>query len=384
MLRPTLRLVRIATLVFAATTTSAAPRGEEAIRAEYGAVWQRLVDTHIDVGETETRVERSDDLGRAWELMGDLVASTLARRPNATPADVAAALDALNPEDRVGPCPEDELGDVFCRLARFVIGARVLPLGGEPAVVAVAIDYSYFGRLLVVSREGILTSRKIHRRSEIRGLPDATTATKRFYVRGDGEDWPTSNCGGGELSVWEWRDGRLRSVVQHWYAHPREGGRFNRVFRHGRWLKLYDRYVRTVFWSCASTTGLRIWKLRIDPDRIHDFGQRLADRNLEVVDRVVRRVGRGRLLKSLATPAATAELRDALGGHDPTRTWDYYRVEPDGRSARLMLAGPDEPTLVFTIDWSRGRPVVTAVRGEGPDPPLTGGNTATSSPSVSR
>ena len=378
----------VATTAFAAGRFSG--RTPDEIRRDYATTWARLVALDVQSGSDLDAVEASDDVGRAWDLMAEMASATLRANPAANSQDVRNALRSLDVEDRVATCrrPDADVEDfpIFCELARFGVEADALALSPPPhAVFAIAVSYSYFGRLLVVSDEEVLASRRIHRRGEIRVLPDGAGGAKRFHVRGDAEDWPTSNCGGGELSVWEWRDGGLRSAAQHGYGHPRGEPRFNRIFRHGRWLKLYDREFRTVMSSCADgTIGRRIWKLRLDPDRIRDFGLRPVDRNFGVVEQVVHRGAHGRDPKGLATPAAMAEARELLAGLRRRPLWDVYRVETEGRRTRLSLTGWKDPTLVFTIDWSRGRPIVTGVRGEGPEPPLTGGNTATSSPSDSR
>jgi hypothetical protein len=107
---------------------NAASGGDDAIGVEYRAVWQRLVDTHVDVGDSATRVERSDDLARAWQLMGAAVASTLVRHPEASPADVVAALEALNPENPVATCDSNE--DFGADIRKLATPAAAATLAG--------------------------------------------------------------------------------------------------------------------------------------------------------------------------------------------------------------------------------------------------------------
>jgi hypothetical protein len=158
------------------------------------------------------------------------------------------------------------------------------------------------------------------------------------------------------------------ALAERWYGYPREGRRFNRVFTHGRWLKLYDRFVRSVFVSCSeSTIGLRVWKVRLDPEGIRDFGQQLVDRDLAVADRVLRRVAGGLDPKALATPAAVERARALLAGTDPTPTWHAYRVVHDGGTRVILLDLKLTDVVVTVSARPGGRRVVSDVRPASPD-----------------
>src|SRR5258705_13454571 len=175
----------------------AAGRTIDEIRRDSATTWARLVALDVHGGRDVDAIEASDDLARAWELMGEFVAATLRVHPDATARELRDALRSLDAEDRVAVCkPKDEDVEdipIFCELAHFGIEPDVLALSSAPhAVFALAVSYSYFGRLLVVSGDGVVASRKVHRRGEIRALPDGAGGAKRFYVRCDWGDWPTS------------------------------------------------------------------------------------------------------------------------------------------------------------------------------------------------
>jgi hypothetical protein len=194
--------------MLATATVHADTGGDATIGEEYRTVWQRLVDTHVDVGESETRVERSADLARAWDLMGTVVASTLAQRAGRIAGRDRRGTGRLNPEDRVGPCEGDEFsGDLFCRLQRFVIAADVLPLGGDPPVVAVALRYSYFGRLLVVSRTASRRRSRWSDAAALHALPDATSGAATVLRVQPLRRLADQLLRRRTLSVWRW-DGR--------------------------------------------------------------------------------------------------------------------------------------------------------------------------------
>jgi hypothetical protein len=358
--------------LLAGTVMVTAARGEDAdaIRREYAQTWSRLVSLDVQPGDKIKAVAASDDLRRAWQLIGEFAAAFLREHPRATSAEVRAALGSLDPEDPAATCkhegaePEEDF-PIFCELARFGIQVDVVPL--EPAarpVFGLAVGMSYFGRLLVVTPDGVSASEEIIRRGRIGRLADTAAGGKRFYVRGDWGDWPTSNCGSGELSVWQWDGHELHRLARRSYGYPRDPPRFNRVFRHGRWLKLYGRGARSLFSSCSATEPTQLWKIRVDPETIRDFGPRFVRIELGTTDRLVDRVLHRRDVREIASPAVIERLTSWLAGAAHSVSWDGYRVDsgPEAATVTVYNGGKDRPDLVFTVVRRSGRPFVADVR----------------------
>lgn len=405
-----------------AATAGGQVRDAEAIRDEYRSTWARLVATRVQPWTTSA-VEQSNDFRRAWELTGEWLVAVLRQPGAATATDVRSALVALNPEDVMAACKSagepDEIGDeFFCRIERFSLDGDVLTLGPGPrSVFAVAARSSYFGRLLLVSPEGLLASEPIGRCAALRSLPATTSGDARFFAFSHCDDWPTSCCGGGTLGIWRWDGRRLHGLVARSFGVPRPGcgddPRLDRVlYERGRWLKLYTRGGRIFSTSCSGSELKRLWKIRIDPDGVRDLGSRMVVPELDLADRLIHRVALGAPAIKLAAPDVTERLGAMLRGGetcDPSgrcrtryRTVRYsilgrWRVTRAAGTSSLLLQLDDPLNLVFTFAERRGRPYVVSIDTApcedraGPwgivdarQPPLTGGNTATSSPSASR
>jgi hypothetical protein len=366
-------------LLVAASPSGANPRDASAVRAEYVEVWTRLVAAKIDVGEMQAAVAASDDLRRAWALMGERLTIALRRRPSATADELRAELRSLNPEDTVAVCESsssDEFeryaGEVFCSLARFAIDADVLEIEPTPrSVFAVAVRYSYFGRLLVVSPAGLATSEDIGRCGVLHSLPSAAAGHRRFYAYSRCDDWPTSCCGGGDLSLWTW-DGRSAvAAVRGTFNASRPGcsndPRNGSLYVHGRWLKLYGRrFLRTFSEGCPGAVVQSIWKIQLDDDGVRNLGQQLVVPEYQVADRLIARVLHGGNAEKLASADAVRSLRTLLarttwlgfaGGRHVERT--------PGRTRFVLLT--DEASLTLTIERRHQRPFVVAVEEASPD-----------------
>jgi hypothetical protein len=351
------------------TASSALGGDADTIRREYAKTWSRLVSIDVQPGDKQKAVAGSDDLRAAWQLIGEFAAAFLREHPQATTEELREALRSLDPEDPVSACasafddPEDF--PIFCVLSRFGIESDVLQLRPAPrSVFAVALSLSYFGRLLVVGPDGVSASEEINRRGRIRPLPDTRAGDQRFYVRGDWGDWPTSNCGSGELSVWQWDGHTIHRLAKRGYGYPRDPPRFNRVFGHGRWLKLYSRGARSLFWSCSSPEPTLVWKIRVDPEATRDFGPRFVEIELGTVDRLADRVAHERDVREIAAPLVIERLTSWLAGASHWVSWDGYRVDsgPAASTVTAYNGGKERPDLVFTVVRRRGRPFVSDVR----------------------
>jgi hypothetical protein len=365
-------------VMLAGSTAGAGPRDASGVRAEYVQVWTRLVAAKVDVGEKEAAVRASDDLRRAWELMGEWVAAALRRRLVATADDLRAELRALNPEDPRAACDstsEDEvehyMDELFCFLARFFIEADVLEIEPAPrSVFAIAVRYSYFGRLLVVAPDGLAASEEIGRCSVLRPLPSATRGQPRFYAYSRCDDWPTSCCGGGHLSIWTWDGRSAAAMVRGSFNASRPGcsddPRNGKLYVHGRWLKLYARRsLRTLSEGCPGPTIQSIWKVRLDDDGVRDFGHALVVPEYEVADRLLARVLHGGNAQKLASPDAVQSLRTLLAGKTVLGLATGHHLDRMPGRTRFVVA-TDRERLAFTIARRHRRPFIVAVDAASP------------------
>jgi hypothetical protein len=157
------------------------------------------------------------------------------------------------------------------------------------------------------------------------------------------------------------------------------------MYQHDRWLKLYARDGRALHSACSGSEPERIWKIRLDPDGIHDFGSHFSSAELDVVDRVLDRALHGRSVVKLATQEAREHLANVLGGRRWAGLFIGSRVTR-GAVRSDVVVSTDELALRLTLARRRGRFYLVDAAGvpSPSDPPLTGGNTATSSPSASR
>ena len=332
-------------------------------------VWNELLATHVDVGKSERAVASSEALARAWIVMGDLLAASLRANPRSTAIDVHDVLVSLNPEDVGVACrgadPTGEEFEIFCRLARFSIETDVLDLAGRPKpVFALAVRYSYFGRLLVVSADGVASSENIGRCGAFTRLPDARDGQKRFAIDSHCNDWPTSRCGGGRFNVWQWDGRRVRLLTQRRYGAPRcsEDARWDHVHARGRWIKLYVVGARTLSDSCGGGSLEQLAKIRLDPDGIRVFGPRFVSPEFQLADELMDRVRRVRPIRGMASDEAAERLRALMGSKD----WRGMICRCDravtsvGR--RLTIHTDGAPAIAFTTVSHPGRrPVVVEV-----------------------
>jgi hypothetical protein len=269
----------------------------------------------------------------------------------------------------------------------------------RPAV-AIVVRYGPFGRLLMVTPDGLQASEPAARCAHAERLVASRSGDRRLLVYSRCDDWPMSCCGGAFFGIWEWNGRTLVTRASRLFSVPRPGcaddSRIARVlFRHGRWLKLYGRDGETLKAPCSGPEPRRLWKIRVDADGVRDFGMHHIVAEVEAADVLLHRIITRGHTDALATPDAARRAAELLDGMDWLGLFHGYRVRRGAQRSDVLVAG-DERALWITLERRGGRLYAVDARPAAEDeardpgnvvetaPPLTGGNTATSSPSASR
>src|SRR5260221_6261723 len=88
----------------AMVAASAPARTVDEIRGDYAVTWARLVARDVDVVDDLDAIEASDEVGRAWTLMGEMLVATLRAQPGAGADDMRRAVPSLDVEDCTAVC----------------------------------------------------------------------------------------------------------------------------------------------------------------------------------------------------------------------------------------------------------------------------------------
>ena len=333
-----------------------------------------------------------------WQVVGDWAVAFLRRYPTASASELATAVEGLNQGQTmgfdVGPvsatAPETtrfgsvvdtrnpdapaplfgvlaEPEDFFAEMATFPLKATAMQIVAAPErAFSVAVTSAFWGRLLVVSRRGLLDSKRIHRLGVPRALQPLADGSARFYVDGRSDDWPTSYCRGGEVSIWAWRGGRLRRLLQDWYSDSGPDPGWG-IHRGRRGLKVATRArTRTMTECCACTETAAVWTIRLTPDGIDDRGLRYVTPEIGQIDGLLYRTLRGDDVSDLATP----EVADALAAvlkrfcRDDETSYrlgmiNGWRITRDGDATLCSL--DIDLDFTFRIGSRDGRPFVLAM-----------------------
>jgi hypothetical protein len=309
--------------ITAVRAVAADVRSAAAIQADYSQVQRVLAQGSDGRSWNDDDPRLHDLLGRAWALMGEWAAAFLGRTPSPTIEQLTAAIEELNPVDQAPARPALEISDpdeFFRRLESYRLAATAFRL--QAGAYAIAISYGYTGRLLVVSPRGVHASSAIGRGGGFFPLPRTATGHDRFAIDANPNDWPTSSCGGGQLTVWEWDGDRVTQLVERSYNYPRGDPKAWGVQRRGRWIKIYTRGELELLGDCCACTGFNaVRKLRIDADRIADLGIEYFVPESAVVDDLLDRAIRGIDAGDIAAPEANAcsRRRPPRSRRDSTR-----------------------------------------------------------------
>ena len=361
-----------------------APSDLEPIKTEYRRIHDELNRYPRPSGPATPEV--TAQLDRVWPLVGAWLAVHLQAQADAGSDDVARWVSDLNPAPTPTSIPtavSEEAGiDEGDPMARYLeasssydLSAVALQLDDGPVpLYAVAVTYGIDGRLLVVSPNGTPTSAEIERGGVLYRLPEGRDGKRRFYVNARSDDWSTSACRGGQLSVWEWDGGRATQALVGEYSDMGPGAGWG-VHVRGTAMRVYTHGGLHTFGECCGCTSLKaVWKIRLGPRRIEDHGLRYYTRELQVADELLYRVLRGEDVSDIATFDVGRTLAEIL--RTECRTADTYYLSPLRRWAldsagalRTLDLELDNLQLTFTLTRREdGRFYVVAVRG--PDPAI--------------
>ena len=379
--------------------TSAAQRANVAdLQRTYAALRAELqLDPDTGPGPRAPR-----QLRRLWAVVGAWAVAFVRRFPSATAEELVTAIEGLDqdltgfddgPACDVGVAPtefppavdtQDRSGPAwmfgmlaepdtfFDAMARFPLKATAIRItvGREPAFVVTATS-AYWGRLMVISRRGVFASKRIHRLGVPHPLPPLADGSARFYVDARSDDWPTSFCRGGQVSIWSWDGTTLRQLLKDGYSdHGLIPGWGIRRGRRG--IKVATRLrTKTLSECCACDLTGAVWTIRLTADGVDDRGLRYVTPEVEQIDRLLYRALRGEDASDLATPEAADTLATVLRRFcrfrasynlDMIGGWSLQR-DGDQTVATLRLEGLD---FRFRMERRHGRPYVLAMLG--PDP----------------
>lgn len=366
----------VAAIVLAATvcrnTPGAAHAGGGRSMSEIADDYRRA---HRDVvrrfphGPRDRDTDASPVLDPVWALIGEWAAAYLAAHPDASARQLTAKLVELNVDDPE-PTPTYEAYDIdsfFDELARYHVVPAVRPLPSTGATTfAIALTYGYWGRLEIVSRDGIATSAAIDRGGTFHPLPPSGDGHQRFYVDARSDDWPTSMCRGGQLGIWEWNGKHAVRLLQTSYGDMGPGPGWGIRLRRDT-LTVHTRGELKTFGECCGCAQLKaVRTIRLGPHRVEDLGLEYDTPEFQLADELLYRTLRGEDVSDIAAPDAARALAAFL--QTECRVEDSYNLglmmggtrTVDGSTTTFRLV-IDPDAFTFTIVRRGGRPFVTAV-----------------------
>ncbi|MEA2236256.1 MAG: hypothetical protein QOC81_980 [Thermoanaerobaculia bacterium] len=319
-------LVVISVLLAARPARSITDAERETIRANYYRARSALVA--LDDATNGTPVLGAA-LDRVLSAVANWTASFLDEHPNASAAQVAKAVERLDPER---PCAktDDRCAD------DYHLTSTAVRLNGLPATTfAVAANYPRGGTFFIVAHADDghfqvawnikdLARRHYQSRDEIgywawtergwgdgplRGtigaLPRAASGHARFYV-----DAVAAAAAGGtymsQFSVWEWSGSEARPLFIESYQVSFDTAPV--TIKDGI-ISIPTKGTYKSWMTCGSCPEPHVLRrLRVSADGVHDLGRIDAEPEVRCVDELWDRLIHGRPAEGLATPAVNAAL----------------------------------------------------------------------------
>jgi len=360
-----------------------------ATQADYRAAEASLTP-HADGYSIDDDPHSPELLRGVWSETAAYAVEFLNAHPDATAAELAAALESLSPRQRVSAvslAPRtylvaagiDEIGTVFILRAQgehygvaWTIGeAAAHPPAGFELLAAWSAEAAALKCRTSLQASpaypcGPLTA-------EIGTLPPDRDGSMRFYLAGTYAQEMGSTLDA-QLSLWRWNGGTATPILAGSYEYTLIQEHGIRVVGDLLRIGVKDRF--KTFLACGSCEGRQmLWAIRLGPEGVQDLGRTSLVPDLDLIDTLFDRLLANKPADDLAAPEAIAVLQRKI-----ERMREEDSLEPDP-PALGMLAGwisnfhvgvergcfitDATEALIVTIDPVPGSPRVLSVEDYG-------------------
>ncbi|HYC15160.1 MAG TPA: hypothetical protein VEC75_12990 [Stellaceae bacterium] len=369
--------------------TPAAARELAAAKADYEAAEASLTP-HTDGYSIDDDPRSPELLRRVWSESAAYAVVFLDGHPDATAAELVAALQALSPRQRVSAVAleprtylvaagVDEIGTAFILRAQgehYRVAWTIGEAAAHPqASFELLAAWSAEAAALKCRTDGDGTPARPcgPLTGEIGALPREREGTIRFYLAGTYAQEMGATLGA-QLSLWRWNGETANPLFADGYEYMLDQAQGIRVDGDLLHIGVKDRF--RSFSACGSCEGRQmLWSIQLGLDGIQDLGRFTLVPDLDLIDTLFDRLLANQPATELATPEAVAALQHKIEQMRQEDTLDPdppalgmlmgWKVSVELGRERACFITDATATLIFTIDSSAGNPRVLSVEDRG-------------------
>ncbi|WP_138918806.1 hypothetical protein [Nitrospirillum viridazoti] len=287
-------------------------------------------------------------LRQEWDLYAQAAADCLNTHPDATGAEVAAAVQGLLPPDKFGApsinvlarrldaqsvivaARQNEVGTAFILGVRDGRYQRVWSIADAPDQ-PYAIAFKTLGAWSVsgagpgcgeasMSDGGGACGPLFP--ADIGLLPIRADGLRRFYLDADHAQMMGATVGA-QISVWDWNGRTAKPAAVHLFARMVDGEMGTRV--EGDRLRVRTKGEFKTFSACGQCEGRQVdWTLRLTPDGLVEEGETSAVPELDVVDHFLDLLTKKQPTEGVAASQAVTSMRAILNADKETASLDNF------------------------------------------------------------